>query len=88
MSNPNFEYWLLLHFEEGNKITHSSDCLARLKKYFPGYNKGIDTRKINLDMIKEAIRRAKNRDNPPCADWPRTIGWTSVYRLVERLLAL
>ncbi len=85
LSNPKFEYWLLLHFEDGKNAT-TSNCDKRLKKYLPDYDKTIDIRKISTDMINDAIRRAKKRDNPPCEDWPRGTGST-VYRLVEKILA-
>ena len=28
LSNPKFEYWLLLHFEDGNNVSTSRDVLA------------------------------------------------------------
>ena len=86
LSNPRFEYWLLLHFEDGTQIGSSRECATRLKRYVPDYDKNIDVRKIKPDMIKNAIRRAKLRDNPPCADWPRKFGSTTVYKLVENIL--
>jgi hypothetical protein len=85
LSNPGFEYWLLLHFEDGNGVTGHRDCHHRLIQYLPGYDKSIDSRKITMGMITDAIQRAKQRDTPPCADWPHTIG-TTVYRLVENIL--
>lgn len=84
LSNPKFEYWLLLHFEDGTGIASSRDCSDRLKRHLPGYDKGIDIRQITLKRIDEAIRRAKLRDNPPCTGWPKTTG-TTVYRLVEAI---
>lgn len=84
VSNPLFEYWLLLHFEEGDNITSSSNCQHRLKKYLPDYDKQIDVNKIKPG-ISEAISRAKQKDNPCCKDWPRKTG-TTVYRLVEKLV--
>ena len=86
LSNPRFEYWLLLHFEDGTRIGSSRECSSRLKKHLPDYDKNIDVRKIKPEMIEEAIRRAKVRDNPPCADWPRKLGSTTVYKLVENIL--
>ena len=86
LSNPKFEYWLLLHFEDGTGIASIRDCSDRLKRYLPGYDKGIDARKITRDRIDEAIHRARLRDNPPCADWPHALGGTTVYRLVESIL--
>ena len=86
LSNPRFEYWLLLHFEDGTQIGSSRKCSARLKKHLPSYDKNIDIRKITPEMIQDAIRRARVRDNPPCADWPRKFGSTTVYKLVENIL--
>ena len=86
VSNPKFEYWLLLHFEDGKGITSSQNCNERLKRYLPDYDKSVDIRKITSEQICEAVRRAKLRDTPPCADWPHTLGCTTVYKLVEKLL--
>ena len=85
LSNPKFEYWLLLHFERGTGIESPRKCSDRLKRHLPNYDKGIDGRKFTPDRIKEAIDRAKARDNPPCADWPRALGSTTVYKLVEKI---
>ena len=87
LSNPKFEYWLLLHFEGGAKISSPNECSARLKNHLPAYDKSLDVRKITPDMIEDAIHRAKARDNPPCVDWPRTFGSTTVYKLVENILS-
>ncbi len=86
LSNPKFEYWLLLHFEDGTGIASLRDCIERLKRYLPDYDKGIHTRKFNRERIEEAIRRARLRDDPPCFDWPRALGGTTVYKLVESIL--
>lgn len=85
LSNPNFEYWLLLHFEDA-AINSSRHCSEVLERHLPGYKKGIDCRKFTDERIKQAIERAKQRDNPPCEDWPRTFG-TTVYKLVDRIIA-
>ena len=83
VSNPRFEYWLLLHFEEGNKISSPNNCSDRLKRHLPNYDKGIQPDKM-IPGISEAIRRAEIKDTPPCMDWPRNTG-TTVYRLVKSL---
>jgi len=44
LSNPKFEYWLLLHFGP-------QECSERLKKYLPGYNKGVDVNKLNGGLL-------------------------------------
>ncbi|UOD50413.1 RloB family protein [Orrella daihaiensis] len=86
LSNPKFEYWLLLHFEEGIGVASSRDCTERLKRWLPDYDKGLDTRKTGRPQINAAIKRAKIRDHQTCEDWPRSFGQTTVYRLVENIL--
>ncbi len=85
LSNPNFEYWLLLHFEDGKGITNSQECLTRLRLHLPNYKKDIDGKKITLELITKAILRAKQRDINRSNGLPQT--WsTSVYKLVERII--
>ncbi|MFO7737920.1 MAG: RloB family protein [Desulfatiglandaceae bacterium] len=84
VSNPQFEYWLLLHFEDGSGVTSSRDCTQRLYRYLPHFEKGrLEVHKVEPGIL-DAINRAEAKDNPPCEDWPRTNGST-VYRLVKRL---
>jgi hypothetical protein len=85
LSNPNFEYWLLLHFEDGKRISNVRECLTRLKRYLPNYKKDIDDKKITLELVAEAIARAKQRDIGRSNDLPQ-IWSTSVYKLVEKFL--
>ncbi len=85
LSNPKFEYWLLLHFEDASGISTSRECSERLKRHLPEYDKGIDSRKITVEMITAAIRRAEQRDNNPHGTWPKDTG-TTVYRLVRNIL--
>lgn len=86
LSNRHFEYWLLLHFEEGVGIRSSRECQHRLREYLPSYDKGIDARAFTKERIAQAVNRGKKRDSPPCTDWPRTAWRTTVYRLVENML--
>ena len=86
LSNPKFEYWLLLHFEDVIGVTSSRECSERIRRWIAGYDKAVDTRKISNTQIQLAIARAKQRDQPPCTDWPRQAGQTTVYRLVQNIL--
>ncbi len=85
LSNPNFEYWLLLHFEDGKGLANSQECLTRLKRHLPNYKKDIDGKKITLELIAKAISRAKQRDTNRSNDLP-LIWSTSVYKLVEKII--
>ncbi|MGD9153687.1 MAG: RloB family protein [Gammaproteobacteria bacterium] len=83
ISNPALEYWLLLHFEDGNKITSSKQCIDRLKKYVPDYNKPKIPKQLQ-GKAYDAISRAKEKNNP--ADkWPKTNG-TTIYLLIEKII--
>jgi hypothetical protein len=84
VSNPKFEYWLLLHFEDGKGIVNSKQCTKRLERHLPHFEKGhVEVDKLQSG-INDATKRARRKDTPPCVDWPRTTG-TTVYRLVEKL---
>ncbi len=85
LSNPKFEFWLLLHFEDGNGIATPRECSTRLEKYLPNYQKAININNITVERIDNAIKRAIKKDKPPCVDWPRNPG-TTVYRLVEKII--
>lgn len=86
VSNPQFEYWLLLHFEDGNDISNKTECLNRLGNHCQSYNKSnLPVHRFNITNVKEAIQRAKSKDNPQCEKWHETTG-TTVYRLVEIIL--
>lgn len=86
LSNPKFEYWLLLHFEDGRGISSKEDCDRRLEQYLPNYNKALGKNSFSLEDIKRAIQRAKTKDIPPCEDWP-SINGTTVYRLLLNIIA-
>ena len=84
VSNPKFEYWLLLHFKDASGVTSSMDCSEKLRRHLPDYDKGIRPQQITKEQIGAAIKSAQTRDNPPCKDWPSTYG-TTVYRLVGKI---
>ena len=84
VSNPNFEYWLLLHFEEGNSIKTAHECMHRLTRYLPNYRKNkLELQKLS-PLVRDAVVHARKRDDPPC-DVPAHFG-SRLYRLVEKLL--
>jgi hypothetical protein len=58
-SNPNFELFLLLHFEDCNRDEHRDDITKKLKKYIPTYDKYFDYEALKLSArYPEAKRRA------------------------------
>lgn len=83
LSNPMFEYWLLLHFEDGHGVT-TGNVKTRLIIHLPVFAKShVEINKLKPG-IEDAVKRAEQKDRPPCDKWPPTTG-TTVYRLVKEL---
>ena len=71
LSNPCFEYWLLLHFDEGKSINTPSRCKEELQKHYSDYDKADlqihrffgeekELKKMQEHLLN-VIRRAKKR---------------------------
>ena len=85
VSNPCFEYWLLLHFENGSGVSNANNCRDKLLRYLPNFAKGhVEIEKLKT-RIQTAIENAERKDVPPCKKWPATNGST-MYRLAKELL--
>jgi hypothetical protein len=79
VSNPSFELWYLLHFQDQHAALDAKDALAKLKKHLPGYTKATVLFPELLPRTADAIKRAKGlKDNPS----------TGVGQLVGELLGL
>lgn len=85
VSNPKFEAWVLLHFEDGHGVRTSQQCDARLSHHDPSIRK-TNLPNFPLDTVQIAVKRAKNNRSVLIVDWPRSPLATTVYRLVERML--
>lgn len=60
MSNPCFEYWLILHFEKTCSHMTAKQALERLKKRLPGYSKNdISWFDEIYQNTRKAIKHAK-----------------------------
>ena len=87
LSNPCFEYWLLLHFDDGNDLSTKEDCKRRLKIYMPNYDKHIDATKITKENIEKAIQRCAIRlQNASKKCIPYSFGSSTVNLLVYSIL--
>ena len=86
LSNPKFEFWLLLHFEDGTRHTTSKACLEALRVHLPEYDKSLARSDFDGARISAAIQRAKTllgAGDP--TDWPREAGKTTVFTLCEAI---
>jgi len=86
ISNPCFEVWLTLHFEDINSQDRTCDNFkARLRTVLGSYNGSNLDISAYRDNIENAVNRAKNLHQNSQQSWPPTLG-THVYRLVEIVL--
>jgi hypothetical protein len=85
ISNPCFELWMLLHFQD--QRAHIERHLLRQEcgKFLPGYDKEVPFAKLH-PRYGEALKRASDLDV-----WQTKRGlegsnpWTGVYRLTEKI---
>jgi len=87
ISNPCFELWLLLHFEEcpNSAALACSDVVVLLRRAAGGYQKSKCARlAINPSQVHQAVTRAKSIDLDPDDILPKFPA-TRIYRLIEIL---
>ena len=87
ISNPCFELWLLLHFQDADPADISCAAVTeRLRPYVSGYSKAkLKLGFYTIDRIREAVARAKAGKGQQGTRWPDFPG-THVYKVVEKLL--
>lgn len=90
-SVPQFEFWLLLHYENGNGVATQKDCMSRLKAADPRYQKNnLSSVQFTEAQIKAAVKRAKRFQKLPSTYSAFThngldrAGFTSVHVLHAR----
>jgi len=80
ISNPCFELWYLLHFQDQHAELDAKDALAKLKKHLPAYTKAtVLFPEPLLPLTADAIKRARGKQGNPS---------TGVGQLVAELLGL
>ena len=87
ISNPCFELWLLLHFQDcsPDSAVNCEQVESQLRQISGGYNKKHGHRLLlDVDNVRQAVARAKLMDNP--ADLIPQKPTTRVYLLIEELL--
>ena len=87
LSNPKFEYWLLLHFEEGYGVVTAKECDNRLKRWLKDYSKNLRQKDFTEDLIIAAIERSKNRAKH-IKDLSSDDACTNMHELVEHIIAV
>jgi hypothetical protein len=88
ISNPNFELWLLLHFQDQTAHLERHEAVRRLRSHLPAYAKGKEC----FEELRGAYRSAKSRsralDTKHLGDgteFPNDNPSSGVWRLVDSL---
>ncbi|KDN19011.1 RloB family protein [Amycolatopsis rifamycinica] len=86
ISNPCFEYWLLLHFESCMApLTCYNDVARRLRRYVPEYDKSALKFADYETGVEVAVERARKPRYAPGTEHQRNPA-TGVWVLVEKML--
>ena len=87
-SNPNFELWLLLHYEDIQHPLHRDEVMTRLKQHISGYDKGTGgmfaTTRNQLTIATQRADALARKFNA----YTDTEPFTAVHELVTLLTTL
>jgi hypothetical protein len=87
VSNPCFEYWLLLHYRKWDRpFARCKEVLVPLRRSVPSYDKARLRFTDFANGVSSAIAQAKQRD-PSAKDFavnPSSSVWVLVERLMEQ----
>lgn len=85
VSNPCFELWALLHFQNQTSYLERRDARSRLKRHLPDYEKALPFHRLKPGY-SEAVTRAYELDRRCEADGePGRNPSTGVHRLTEQI---
>jgi hypothetical protein len=88
ISNPCFELWVLLHFQDQHAHIERGHLQHLCRQHLPGYDKRVPCDRL-IPLLEDAVRRATDLDA-----WQGSRGCaganpsTGVYKLVGRIILL
>jgi hypothetical protein len=86
VSNPCFELWLYLHFNDVTGSNHKCHDLEKLlRQHLGSYNKSNLNTEAFKSTIENAVKRAKGLHTNKGERWSSSTG-THVYKVVEKLM--
>lgn len=87
VSNPCFELWLLLHFQECPGMQHRDVVRRMLKEHVPGYDKKVEYRVFQSGYQDAETRAERLVIQADEAGEPGRNPTTSIYRLTQSIRA-
>lgn len=88
VSNPCFEIWLLLHFQDQTAYIERGDARRRLAAYLPNYDKTLPSLDPFEDRFEEARARAQSLARKHEGDgtsYPQDNPSSDVWRLIDSI---
>ena len=85
VSNPCFELWALLHFQDHSAFVERKRLRGMLKRHLPGYDKALPYERLRVGYT-QAVQRATDLDRR--REEANDVGGnpsTGVYRLTEKI---
>jgi RloB-like protein len=88
VSNPSFELWILVHFQDQYAFITVENAYDAVRRHIPDYDKHLDFAKVE-GRVHDATRRARKmemiaRRNGRWFDNPSTAVWQLVARLCDQ----
>jgi hypothetical protein len=88
-SNPCFELWLLLHYEDIHHLFHRDEIIGKLRRYIPAYEKALaGTFELTHPVLPTAIARAKRLQDRHSPERDTEGPYTNADTVVELLLSM
>ncbi|WP_158819800.1 RloB family protein [Granulicella sp. S156] len=84
-SNPCFELFLLLHFEECNKDLHRTKVASLLRKHLDGYKKAFKYEDIKQGYLQARTRAAVINGKSRIVNQINSAPYTNVSNLVDQI---
>ena len=87
MSNPCFELWAPLHFQEQRAQTESDRVRAALPRHLPGYDKELEFSRVHPTYDRAVARPTQLDHQADAHDESGRNPTTRVYKLTQVILA-
>ncbi|MDO4260247.1 MAG: RloB family protein [Actinomycetaceae bacterium] len=84
LSNPCFEYWLLLHYTDNPRHFAAKDAESRVQEYCAAFSKGGPIPPELFENYRQAAKRAQNTTATHEDLWSGRSG-TTMYELIDFL---
>lgn len=90
ISNPSFELWLLLHFQDQSAYIEREKVLEKVRTFIPGYDKrlsSIESIEGRYKLARDRAMRLEKKHEGDNTRFPENNPSSDVWRLIDSLSA-